>query len=186
MIGSTSVLFTFGCRARWPDSSGPRRSAGSVSLRKRRRRGVPDVTKGVVHHRRPSGRRRRSHQQARLAPARGRRDLGESRPAAQHLRALHGLGPSLRFVGAVDRGGGTQHPFFEVLGPVCQPCRLVDGVADNRVLITVFGTDIACEDGPGRYSDAEVNGQAPQVGGQRPRGAGGTGRGPVRRGGRAR
>jgi len=81
------------------------------------------------------------------------------RPAAQHLRALRAPAPSLRFVGAVDRSGGTQHPAVEILGAVRQPCRLVDGIADNGVFITVFSADVAGKDWAGRNPEAEVDEQ---------------------------
>src|SRR6476661_3306172 len=59
--------------------------------------------------------------------------------------------PPFDRVGAVKRGPRAQYPSVEVLGPVGQPCRLVDGVADNRVLVTVFRAYVAGEHRPGRH-----------------------------------
>jgi hypothetical protein len=109
----------------------------------------------------------------------GRRDLRESRSAAQHLRALRLPTPTLRLVGALDRGTGTQHTALEVFGPVGQPRRLVDRIADNRVFVAVFRADVACENRSGGHADAEVDQQQSQFVGQCPRGGQGRGRGIV-------
>src|SRR4051794_37300271 len=74
-----------------------------------------------------------------------RRDLRESRPAAQHFRALQLPTPPLGLTGALDGGTGTQNPAVEVFGPVGQSRRLVDRIADNRVFVAVFRADVACE-----------------------------------------
>src|SRR5690348_13451620 len=87
-------------------------------------------------------------------PLHGRGNLCEFRTPAQHLRALHGPASALGFTGAIDCRARTQDPALEILGPVGQPGCFVDGIADDRVFVTVFRADVACEDGSGRHSDA--------------------------------
>ena len=60
-------------------------------------------------------------------------------------------------VGAEHRRARAQRPAVELLCAVGQSRRLVHRVADDRVLIPVFGADVSGEHRPGRHADAEVD-----------------------------
>jgi hypothetical protein len=55
---------------------------------------------------------------------------------------------ALGYVGALDGRGRTPDPLIHCFGEIGQACCFVDGVADNRVFVTVFGADVPANTGP--------------------------------------
>ena len=74
--------------------------------------------------------------------------LGRREPPPQ--QRFLGDAPSVRFglLRAAQRSSGGQHPFGPLLRELGESCRLVDGIADHRVLEALRGTDVARDGHP--------------------------------------